>query len=58
MELHFVDTAGGSVFCLYLKKARSAPAHCVHLSVAHLVDGIFTVRLNCPRTSMLLPWKT
>ena len=57
MELHFVGTANVFVYYPYLKKARSAPAHYVHGSVARPVDGIFIVQLNCPRTSMLLPLK-
>ena len=55
MDLHFVGTANVFVYYPSLKKARSAPAHCVHGSVARPVDGIFIVQLNCPRTSMLLP---
>ena len=58
MELHFVGTANVFVYYPYWKKARSAPAHYVHGSVAHQVDGIFIVQLNCPRISMLLPLKT
>ena len=58
MELHFVGTANVFVYYPYLKKARSAPAHYVHGSVARQVDGIFIVQLNCPRISMLLPLKT
>ena len=54
MELHFVGTANGCVYYLYLKKARSALAHYVHGNVARPVDGIFIVQLNCPRTLMLL----
>ena len=37
----------------YLKKARSAPAHSVHGTVARQVDGIFIAQLNCPRTCLL-----
>ena len=58
MDLHTVDTANVFVYYRYLKKARSALAHCVHGSVAHPVDGIFIVQLNCPRTLMLLLLKT
>ena len=58
MDPHFVGTANVFVYYPYLKKARSAPAHCVHGSVARPVDGIFIVQLNCPRTSMLLPLRT
>ena len=58
MELHFVGTANVFVYYPYLKKARSAPAHYVHGSVARPVDGIFIVQLNCPRTSTVLPWKS
>ena len=58
MELHFVGTANVFVYYPYLKKARSAPAHYVHGSVARPVDGIFIVQSNCPRISMLLPSKT
>ena len=57
MDLHAVGTANVFVYYRYLKKARSALAHCVHGSVAHPVDGIFIVQLNCPCTSMLLPLK-
>ncbi len=57
MELHFVDTANVFVYYPYLKKARSAPAHYVHGTVARQVDGIFIVRLNCRRTSMVLSLK-
>ena len=57
MELHFVATANVFVYYPYLKKARSAPAHCVPGSAARPVDGIFIVQLNCPRTSMPLPLK-
>jgi hypothetical protein len=42
MALHFVGTANDFVYYPYLKKARSAPAHYVHGSVAGLVAGIFT----------------
>ena len=51
MERHFVDTAKGFAYCLYLKKARSAPAPYVRGTVARQVDGIFIAQLNCPRTS-------
>jgi hypothetical protein len=54
MELHFVGTANVFVCYRYLKKARSALAHCVHGNVAPPVDGIFIVRLSCLRTLMLL----
>jgi hypothetical protein len=47
MERHFAGTANVFVFYLYSKKGRSAPAHCVHGSVARLVDGIFIVQLSC-----------
>ncbi len=57
MELHFAGTADVFAYCLYLKKATFGPTHCVHGSVARPVDGIFTVLLNCPRTSMLLALK-
>ena len=45
MERHFVDTAKGFVYYPYLKKARSAPAHYVHGTVARQVDGIFIAQL-------------
>jgi len=48
MELHFVGTANGCVYYLYLKKARSAPAHYVHGSVARPVDGIFIGAIELP----------
>jgi hypothetical protein len=48
----------GFVYYPYLKKARSAPAHYVHATVARQVDGIFIAQLNCPRTSTVLPLKT
>ena len=53
MELHSADTANVFVCYPYLKKARSPPPRYVHWSVADPVDGIFIVRLNCPRTWML-----
>ena len=53
MELHFVGIANAFVFCRYLKKARSAPAHYVCGSVMGSVDGIFIVQLNCHRISTL-----
>ena len=57
MELHFVGTA--NVFgTTRMKRARSAPGHYGRGNVAHPVDGISIVRLNCPRTSMLLPLKS
>jgi hypothetical protein len=58
MELHFVDMANVFVYCPYLKRARSAPAHYVRGNVAHPVGGISIVRLSCPCTSMLLPLKS
>jgi hypothetical protein len=58
MERHFVDTAKAFVYYPYLKKAKSAPAHYVHGTVARQVDGIFIAQLNCPRTSTVLPLKT
>ncbi len=57
MEPHFVGMANVFVYCLFLKKAKSAPAHYVRGSEACPVDGIFIVPLNCPHTSMLLPLK-
>ncbi len=54
----FVGTANVCGSYPYLKKARSALAHCVRASVARPVDGIFIVRLNCPRTLVLLLLKT
>src|ERR1700690_1511858 len=57
MERHSVGTANVCVYYPYLKRARSALAHYVHANVARLVDGIFIVQLNCPRTSMLLSLK-
>ncbi len=44
MDLHFVGTANVFVYYLYLKKARSAPAHYVLGSVARQVDGTFIVQ--------------
>ena len=58
MDLHFVGTANVFVYYPYLKKARFAPAHYGHGSVARQVDGIFIVQLNCPHISTVLPWKT
>ena len=58
MDRHFVATANVFVYCPYLKKSRSAPAHYVHGNAARQVDGIFIVQSNCPRTSMPLPLKT
>ena len=58
MELHFVVMANVFVYYPYLKRARSAPAHYVRGNVAHPVDGISIVRLNCLCTSMLLPLKS
>ena len=55
MELHFVDTENVFVSYPYLKKVRSAPARCVHESVAQPGDGIFTVQSNCPCTCSLAP---
>ena len=46
-----VDTANSS-FLPVLERARSAIAHYVRGSVAHPVDGIFIVPLNCRRTWM------
>ena len=47
MERHFAGTANVFVFYLYSKKGRSAPAHCVHGSVARLVDGISAQSGGC-----------
>ena len=58
MALHFVVTANAFVYYPSLKKARSAPVHYVHASVARAVDGIFILQLNCPYTSMPLPLKS
>ena len=49
----FHGTANVFVCYPYLKRERSAHAHCVLGSVAHPVDGIFIVQLNCHRTFML-----
>jgi hypothetical protein len=57
MDLHAVGTANVFVYYRYLKKARSAPARYGHGSAARQVDGIFIVQLNCPRTTMLLPFE-
>ena len=57
MDLHFVGTANVFVYYPYWKEARYAHARCAHGSVARPVDGMFTVQLNCPRTSMLFPSK-
>src|ERR1700726_3718447 len=57
MDLHFVGTANVFVYYPYLKKARSAPARYVHGSAGRQVDGIFTVQLNYPHTSVPLPLK-
>jgi hypothetical protein len=57
MELHFVGMANVFVYYLYLKKAKCALGHCVPGSEARPVDGIFIVRLSCPRTLMLLSSK-
>jgi hypothetical protein len=40
------------------QRHRSAPAHYGRGNVAHPVDGISIVRLNCACTSMLLPLKS
>jgi len=58
MERHFADTAKAFVSCPCLKKVKCAQAHYVHGIVAHPVDGIFIVQLNCPATWMLLPLKS
>jgi hypothetical protein len=58
MERHSVGTANVCVYYPYLKRAKSVLTHYVHGSVARLVDGIFIVQLNCPRTSTLLFLKT
>ena len=57
MELHFVDSENVFVSYPYLKKVRSAPARCVHASVAHPDGGIFTLQSNCHRTCALSPLK-
>ena len=53
MDLRFVGMANVFVYWPCLRKAKSAPARCVHGSVARPVAGISIVQLNCPRTSML-----
>jgi hypothetical protein len=48
-----------NVFVCYpfLKKAKLAPVHYVHGSVAHPVDGIFIARLKRRSTLMVLASK-
>jgi hypothetical protein len=53
----FADTASVFGFCPYLNEARSAPAHYVHGSLGHRVDGMFIVRLSCRPMSMRLRLK-
>ena len=58
MELHFVGTANVFVFCPCLKEVRFALDRCVDGNVAHPVDGMFILQLNCRCTLMPLPSKT
>jgi hypothetical protein len=53
MELHFVATENVCVSYPYLKKVRSAPVRCVHVSLVRPDDGIFIVQSNCHRTCVL-----